>query len=257
MRKLSKLKGQGGMSLVEATIILLVLMLLTGVIAPSITEFVSDAKRVKVKEDCEALGILTAYWWASLPGGCFKFNSLAAPGPGCNLANRVPILFSDGPDILAGDVVKTAGFAPDYTPVDGAAVINWDLEDSRGDPFQDQFTTNAPSYNIFASPRNVKPWPPIPPQTQSPVMADPWGKRYVVNTMFLATASDSTAAVPTEGSTGGTWLRKVFCLSAGSNGLYQTPFAGTVAALVTPVATRPCAVDRGGDDYFYPIGCMP
>jgi hypothetical protein len=49
-----------GLSLVETTIILLILMVLTGVLAPSINDFVNDAKDVKVKEDCEAIGDATA-----------------------------------------------------------------------------------------------------------------------------------------------------------------------------------------------------
>ena len=39
-----KFKGQKGLSLVEVTIMLLVLMLLTSVLAPSIFDFVNDAR---------------------------------------------------------------------------------------------------------------------------------------------------------------------------------------------------------------------
>ena len=53
-------KGQKGLSLIEVTIMLLVLMLLTSVLAPSIFDFVQDAQWVKVKEDCEVLAISVA-----------------------------------------------------------------------------------------------------------------------------------------------------------------------------------------------------
>ena len=53
-------KGQRGLSLIEVTIMLLVLMLLTSVLAPSIFDFVQDAQWVKVKEDCEVLAISLA-----------------------------------------------------------------------------------------------------------------------------------------------------------------------------------------------------
>ena len=55
-----RLRRQEGLSLVEVTIMLLVLMLLTSVLAPSIFDFVNDAQWVKVKEDCEALAISVA-----------------------------------------------------------------------------------------------------------------------------------------------------------------------------------------------------
>jgi len=51
-----RLRNRAGLSLVEVTIMLLVLMLLAGVLAPSIMDFVRDAQWVKVKEDCEAIG---------------------------------------------------------------------------------------------------------------------------------------------------------------------------------------------------------
>lgn len=234
------------MSLVEATIILLVLMLLTGVMAPSILDFVNDAKRVKVKEDCEALGLLTAYWHSTL--GCLRFSASTA----CTLANRVDILFSDGNTITSAILQDDA--ATDYTaPAStlNTSPINWDDFTTRGDAFQDQWVTNQPGYQ-FTVPKNVKPWPPAhPPELQSPVMADPWGNKYVINSVFLAIATDA-AAGSGEGQRSGSWLRKAFCLSPGANGLYQTNFAGTLATS----AQRPCAVDRGGDDYFYPIGCV-
>ena len=48
--------SERGMSLVEATIILMVLAILTSVLAPSIGDYVNDARQVKAKEDLEALG---------------------------------------------------------------------------------------------------------------------------------------------------------------------------------------------------------
>lgn len=245
-------RGQRGMSLVEATIILLVLMLLTGVIAPSITEFVNDAKRVKVKEDCEALGLVTAYWKAAV--NCLQFSAASAAG-GCSLANRIDILYSDdGPNIGSDDLDDEAETPYDTPSGNGDAVadsINWDEHLTAGAPFSDVFTENSPEYGapVFSSPRTVKPWPPTPPQIQSPVMSDPWGHKYLVNSLFLSVANNASVGT-TEGDRSGAWLRKVFCLSAGPNGRYQTHFSGTLNG------NRRCGVDRIGDDYFYPIGCV-
>ena len=65
-----------GLSLVEVTIMLLVLMLLTGVLAPSIMDFVKDAQWVKVKEDCEAIGVSVARLTRDV-GPCLKFDGTA------------------------------------------------------------------------------------------------------------------------------------------------------------------------------------
>ena len=52
--------SERGMSLVEATIILMVLAILTSVLAPSIGDYVNDARQTKVREDLEALGTSVA-----------------------------------------------------------------------------------------------------------------------------------------------------------------------------------------------------
>ena len=51
-----KFTSERGMSLIEATIILMVLAILTSVLAPSVGDYVNDARQTKVKEDVEALG---------------------------------------------------------------------------------------------------------------------------------------------------------------------------------------------------------
>ena len=75
-----KVEGQTGISLVEATIILLVLMLLTGVLAPSIFDYFRDAQMVKVKEDCEAIGVSVARLVRDV-GPCLKFDGTACLRP--------------------------------------------------------------------------------------------------------------------------------------------------------------------------------
>ena len=53
--------SERGMSLIEATIILMVLAILTSVLAPSVGDYVNDARQTKVKEDIEALEIGRAH----------------------------------------------------------------------------------------------------------------------------------------------------------------------------------------------------
>jgi hypothetical protein len=239
-----KLKGQKGLSLVEVTIMLLVLMLLTSVLAPSIFDFVNDARWVKVKEDCEAIGVTVARMDRDL-GPCLKFVGTAA----CDESNRVDILYSDGPDVAATDVIPADYASGNITP----SAINWDNDSDAlvGDNMEDQFATNAPLYN---TPSQNYPAPsfPVGPlfgigwrggYLAPPIGPDPWGRRYLVNTAFLGVATDSTTAAD-EGYYQRWWERDVFCISPGPNGLYETYFGG-------------CTIDHGtcraGDDFVFII----
>ncbi len=83
------------------------------------------------------------------------------------------------------------------------------------------------------------------PYLSSPIGPDPWGNRYLVNTMFLAPLRP-TPPPPQWGIEGAVgWNRPVFCLSAGPNGTIETPFGG--------IGAPGFGVLRGGDDFTYVI----
>jgi hypothetical protein len=75
-----------------------------------------------------------------------------------------------------------------------------------------------------------------------PIGPDPWGHRYLANTVFLAVARDAEPGYG-EGQRSGGWSRDTFCISAGPNGLYETPFGGNAAH----------GVSRQGDDLVFII----
>jgi hypothetical protein len=233
-----------GLSLIEVTIMLLVLMLLTGVLAPSIMDFVKDAQWVKVKEDCEAIGVSVARLTRDV-GPCLKFSGTGA----CTVSNRVDVLYSDGPDVTTNDVAGDA-VANFYGGGNTASELNWHKDDSRGDSMEHQFVDNGggPAYPTpadFNSDTSVGPqaglgWrgaylsPPIGP--------DPWGHRYLVNSVFLSVARDAEPGTA-EGQKSGGWSHDTFCISAGPNGQFETAFGGN--------ATH--GVYRRGDDVIFII----
>jgi Tfp pilus assembly protein PilE len=238
-----RLTTDRGLSLVEVTIMLLVLMLLTGVLTPSVMDFIHDAQWIKAKEDCEAIGV-SVVRLARDVGPCLKFNG---SGP-CSKANRVDLIYSDGPDVTPGDVA--GGSAADFAGGGNtAAALNWHTDGSRGDSMQHQFVDNGgPDY---PSPADLGTWATAGPASglgwrgaylSSPVGPDPWGHRYLVNTVFLAVARDAEAGTG-EGQRSGGWSRDTFCISAGPNGQYETPFGGNAAH----------GVDRRGDDLIFVI----
>jgi hypothetical protein len=76
----------------------------------------------------------------------------------------------------------------------------------------------------------------------APITGDPWGHRYFVNTMFLYADGYNPHR---EGYRG--WNSNTFCLSAGHNGILETPFAS--AGYDANDGNRV----RGGDDFVYVI----
>jgi type II secretory pathway pseudopilin PulG len=186
---MKSLKAQNGMSLVEATIILLVLMLLTSVLAPSIYDFVVDARVVKVKEDCEAIGVSTMRLVRDV-GPCLQVGA-----GDCKDANRAEVLYSRG---TTGD----------------ASTLGWP---ATGVSMEEQFTTNQHgSTAIYPLPVWRGAYLP------GPIGPDPWGTRYAVNVKFLGEKllDDPTPRPQSEGDI------DVFCISAGPNKKYETGFSG-------------------------------
>src|SRR5215467_8378394 len=76
--------AETGMSLVEATIILMVLALLTAVIAPSAGDYIEEARNTKAKHDVEAIGtgLVRLLRDTGLP-------CLSKTGASCSKANKV------------------------------------------------------------------------------------------------------------------------------------------------------------------------
>jgi hypothetical protein len=238
----TRLSNTRGLSLIEVTIMLLVLMLLTGVLAPSIMDYVKDAQWVKVKEDCEAIGVSVVRLTRDI-GPCLKFDGTGR----CTTANRVDILYSDGPDVTAADLTDDA--TTSFNSAGNiAASMTWSNDTDRGDSMERQFTTNDANY---LSPANFGNYNAVGPMfglgwrgayLSAPIGPDPWGHRYLVNSVFLSVANNARPGTG-EGQRSGGWSNDSFCISAGPNGLLQTALGGNAAY----------GVSRRGDDFLFII----
>jgi len=238
------------LSLVEVTIMLLVLMLLTSVLAPSIFDYVKDAQWVKVKEDCEAIGVSVARMMRDVPE-CFRLNGAL----GCTVGNRVDLLYSDG--VSSGSILAGSDAATPYTLAGGnvASVGTWDttLMSNIGS-METHFTRNNMGPGPYPTPSILFPTTfPVGPlfglgwrggYLSAPIGPDPWGNAYMVNTMFLTTASNALA--PTEGQNGTIWDRDVFCISSGPNRQFETYFGGCISTTFFGTCRR-------GDDWTFII----
>lgn len=229
-------KSERGMSLVEATIILMVLAILTSVLAPSIGDYVNDARQVKAKEDLEVLGLSVARLVRDT-GMPFPVRT-AGVAPSKASTNRVDLLVSEGqlPTITAGTGV--AASAAGYL-IQNA--VDWD--DPVGAEVElatDHLITNANGYTVVTFPAPAGPVPGLGwrggylSNLSGP---DPWGVRYACATVWMNPGSDVTVAA-NKGTN-----NDAFCLSAGQDGNVDTDIESTVNG----------GVVVGGDDAVYVI----
>lgn len=252
----TKLAGERGMSLVEATIILMVLAVLTSVIAPSMGDYIEDARNTKAKEDVEVIGTAIQRLLRDTGLGCLStLPQNAAP---CSTANRADALISAtgaSPAIVsaaytfpAGSMLANGGDAASVNWVGAAAVadaggdfnVPVDSTATIDEQLITNFTNGYVNTTLFTGgggPRAGLGWRGA--YLTGPAGADPWGQIYQANTAFLAIASDATAGTG-EGQLQGGWLRDVIVISAGSNGTIQTAFGVDGAAAV-------------GDDVIYVV----
>ena len=229
MRKWS---SERGISLVEATIILTVLAILTSVLAPSFTDYIEDANAVKAKEDVEVLGVSVQRLLRDTGFPAMRVDGATAH----TLANRVDLLYSTG-------ATPTAAGA-DYTNAGIQETLNWDAEPAGNvDTLEEQLVLNGttPYTAPTAFQTRGKGW--RGSYLNAPAGADPWGNRYSANTAFLAVATDAPVGAA-EGQRSGGWTKDVIVVSAGRDGIVQTLFEGT-AGSGTSVA--------GSDDVVFTI----
>lgn len=234
----SKLKGQGGMSLVEATIILMVLAIVTAVLSPSINDYVGDARRVKAKEDVEAIGIGIARLLRDTGFPFLVEDGTVAADDRFKMANRADLAAGSGniPVVQSG---VDAGSAAAATALQGA--VNWTdtIDDTSGKvSLYDQLVANKPTYtNPTTALTSANPSAPGSlgafglgwrgAYLGGVVGPDPWGFRYVCNTVFLGAATDATAV---NGGAGSGWADDSRCLSAGQNNQIEVNFDNSQGA---------------------------
>jgi type II secretory pathway pseudopilin PulG len=237
------------MSLVEATIILMVLATLTAVIAPSMADYTNDARQVKAKEDVEAIGTGVLRLLKDTGSRCLRL----AGTTDCTKANRVDLLVSAGADPRADNSATVALDADSAT----TASVSWlpTAAPAQTDTIDDQLVENdngtpytAAGFTGGGGPKMKLGWRGA--YLNGPIPGDSWGNKYQVNTIFLAVATDATdgAGAPdhtTEGLKQAGWQRNVLVLSAGANSIVETEFGGSAAG------AGGVGVSAGGDDVIY------
>jgi type II secretory pathway pseudopilin PulG len=232
-----KWNSEQGMSLVEATIILMVLAILTGVIAPSASDYVADARMTKAKEDVEAIGIGIARLLRDTGSACLR----EAGGTVCTKANREDLLHGNTgnqPKASTGTCFTYAR-AADAVNTTGCWLPEVDTAAAQRGTIEEHLINNTPDYSdvVFnTSPLGSRGWRGAYMPDSGP---DPWGYMYQANTVFLAVATDASNDALEGGITGG-WHKDVIVLSPGPDGVVHTAFGSN-------------GQNPSGDDVIYVI----
>jgi type II secretory pathway pseudopilin PulG len=217
-------RGERGMSLVEATVILATLSILTAIMAPSVSSYINAAQQTTAKKDVETIGSAIAQMLDDTGEGWLLRDGNGASAtavPSHAVANRVDLLVSTGSIPTLGVARLSAG--TDWT----AAVDN-----ATTQSLVNYLVLNTPSNvaaNAYRSAANMSVTTAFDPDggalfnaphawrgayMPGPIGSDPWGTRYAVNVEFLAR---------TPGASSGS-VNDVIVLSAGDDGRIDTRF---------------------------------
>jgi prepilin-type N-terminal cleavage/methylation domain-containing protein len=185
---------QGGFTLVEVIVVLSVVLLLTGIAVPMLSGYMEDGRRARAESEVKV--IAAAMMSMNKDVGTFPTRD----GSGTN--SMLYSLFS-GPTM------------PTTNPfVGGHTWVTWGMNATRGDLLDNHLLRNTPhgqsagAYSLTGSAR----W--RGPYFAGSTPLDPWGRPYVVNVISSFSAHATN-------------YKRLWVLSAGTNGRIETPAAAT------------------------------
>ena len=180
-----------GMTLLEVVVILAVLATLVALLVPSMVSYISTARVMRARADTRTIG-----------------NAIIA-------FNRDTGFFPKTSDTLNGrsgqktiDLLVTPGSIPSSGATETQGWLSTTVDDMGN-----HLVGNVPGYTV-RGPLDQIGW--ACPYLASPPESDPWGNRIMINVAQLDMSSGVTNAV-------GEVKRAVFILSAGPNGIVETP----------------------------------
>ncbi len=226
------MRSQRGITIIETTVILSVLFILAGAMAPIVSESVNTARAVKARNDASMIAMGLINLQKDLGGDALSFGGAVAT---VGQAMRLPdVLASQGavPDVDGEDDLEEAAVgAPILVPPGERATTmtssalraalraerrRW--RETRADALDDHLRTNRRGYR-YRRPGEHGGW--NGPYVSAEIQGDPWGKRYLINSQFLdgsASAADAS----------GNPRKAVFVISAGADGIVDTPFEQSI-----------------------------
>jgi prepilin-type N-terminal cleavage/methylation domain-containing protein len=187
-------KHESGFTLVEVIVVLSVVLLLTGIAVPMLSSYMEDGRRARAEAEIKVVGAAVMSFYKDV--------------------GRYPARSSAGTDNVVYSLL-TGPTLPTTSPwVGGHNWITWGMSSARGDLLDNHLLRNTPqnaagaAYAITGTNR----W--RGPYVAGSTPVDPWGRPYVIN-------------VISGHNTGVTNYKRLWVMSAGPNGRFDTPAAAT------------------------------
>jgi type II secretory pathway pseudopilin PulG len=226
------MKNERGITIIETTVILSVLFILAGVMSPIVSESIMTARAVKAKSDASMIAMGLINFQKDVGAGALALTGTTGGGAQAQTqaVGLTAMLVSDGDVPALTDEQEQSATFPAMTllaqtALGGARATGsgngsssteqrrlW--REAPADSLDDHLRHNRKGYR-FRQPGEYDGW--NGPYLSAPIAGDPWGNRYLINAGFLdggTTAADSN----------GRLRRAVFVVSAGGNGVIETPF---------------------------------
>lgn len=219
-------RGRGpndrGLTIIETTVMLSVLFILAGMLSPIMADMVTMARAVKAKNDAAMIATGLVNLQKDLGADALSFG---LAGRAARFSRLPDVLMSEGTPPRTEDPNNEEAASLDAV-VEGAALLGrpsaqLTMRALRSKWFEvtselldDHLVTNRRGYRL-RTPGEYGGW--NGPYLSAKLNGDPWGNRYVINSCWLdggSTAADGTGAV----------RRAVYVVSAGANGVIETPF---------------------------------
>jgi type II secretory pathway pseudopilin PulG len=223
-----QLRSERGITILETTVILSVLFILAGAMSPIVSESVNTARAVKARNDASMIAMGLINFQKDLGADAVNFGGagVAAQAP------RLPaLLASQGttPDtdeqsagsgeaaatLLAANPAQAAQAGPLRAAM-RAQRRRW--REVAAGALDDVLTTNRRGYR-YRRPGEYGGW--NGPYVSGEVKGDPWGNQYLINSQWLDGGSSTADAA-------GRPRRAVFVVSAGADGVIDTPFEQSI-----------------------------
>jgi type II secretory pathway pseudopilin PulG len=209
-----------GLSLVEVTIMLVVLLILAGSLIPVLGDTVSNARAVRARNDLSELAKALVNFQRDVGPVVFDGTRLQQIQTASTHVSPVLLLTSLGATPKVTDRVPVESVASllisPGTILDAASVSPW-ITTRATDLVDEHLRINGRNYPEATSGPGTG-W--NGPYLTKEVTGDPWGHAYLINTGFLR-------GLPTSAT--GCARCAVYVLSAGPNGTLETPFQQPVS----------------------------
>jgi type II secretory pathway pseudopilin PulG len=224
------MRSERGITIIETTVILSVLFILAGVMSPIVSESINTARAVKAKSDAQMIAMGLINFQKDVGADALAFASAVAGARALRADGFPSVLASDGsaPEVVDSDEEPGAELAAMTILADpmerGGRHRRSNVferrrwRESRADRLDDHLVHNSRGYR-YRQPGEYGGW--NGPYLSQQVTGDPWGNQYLINSEWLdggSTVADSQ----------GRPRRAVFVVSAGGNGVIETPFEQSV-----------------------------